>query len=871
MPEGLPQYFQFTAIFEDTNEILWLGSYNGGLHRYNPQTNNVKIFDIKHGLAHNFISTIKSDYKGRIWVGTWGGGISVIENNKINNYNHTNGLVDQQIRCIIEDREGNILIGTNENGIAIFKGERFISFTDQHGLLDQQISSVFQDNKGICWIGTKSGINILRKSNGTDEIISLNEFLNTSNNFNKEVLFIREDKNNNIWLGTKEDGVYSVSVKDRKIDYNPKLNFSVNRRGRNGIVTAMTVDHENALWIGTIDGIIYFNIDKQAIVNLSNIHGIAGNDITALFCDSKNTIWISSKAKGITRVDDTVFTNIGGSEKLTVKSFTEDGSGTIWAGTESQGIYNIKDNHLNINYKQKDGLLANYITLIVFDKVNSIWIGTNKGLNRLILEDNRILSYTEKSGFTGIEVKDNASFVDADRNIWFGSVQGIFKYIHENDRINELEPLTHITKMSVNHDDRVMLPGMVLNYPEKAVIFNYNSICLSDPDKVQFQVMLEGADNDWQPPTKQTFANYTPLPAGSYVFKVRASNNNGIWNEEPITFEFTKKPPFWKTKLFYFIILIIVSASLVSFIKIRERNLKIEKAILEKRVKERTKEVVEKNKELATKNQNIMDSINYAKRIQQAMLPDNATVKNYLKDAFILFKPKDIVSGDFYWIEKLDDKIIFSAVDCTGHGVPGALMSVVGYNGLHRIVGEFKLSKPSDILNKLNELVKETLQSSQDSAIKDGMDMALCVLDREKSLLEYAGAFNPIYIISKRNELIVNDDIKIEPKMSEGDFYLFEIKGSKQPIGAYYKSSGFSNHTIKLQKDDAFYVFSDGYADQFGGPKGKKFMYKQFKMLLLSIQNSDMESQKNVLNNTIENWMNESEQIDDICLIGVKV
>ncbi|MBN4061894.1 SpoIIE family protein phosphatase, partial [Bacteroidales bacterium AH-315-I05] len=238
-----------------------------------------------------------------------------------------------------------------------------------------------------------------------------------------------------------------------------------------------------------------------------------------------------------------------------------------------------------------------------------------------------------------------------------------------------------------------------------------------------------------------------------------------------------------------------------------------------------------------------------AKGIQDAILPPDEFIEEYLPDSFVLFKPKDVVSGDFYWMEKKDSKLFFAAVDCTGHGVPGAFVSMVGANGLHRCLKEHRLTEPAKILDKLTELVEETFRQR-----KDGMDIALCALEMKngKGKLDYAGANNSLYFI--RN----------------GE--LHETKPDKQPIGAYDHRQSFTNHTTELQKDDTIYVFSDGYPDQFGGPKGKKFKYRKLRELLLSIQDKTMNEQKEILDHTIEDWMgDEHEQIDDICIIGVRI
>lgn len=262
-------------------------------------------------------------------------------------------------------------------------------------------------------------------------------------------------------------------------------------------------------------------------------------------------------------------------------------------------------------------------------------------------------------------------------------------------------------------------------------------------------------------------------------------------------------------------------------------------------------EISSKKAEIEEKNLNIMDSIRYAKRIQQTILPRDVFVEKHLPKSFILYKPKDIVSGDFYWMEMMNNKVYISAVDCTGHGVPGAFVSIVGYNSLNRTLMEFKLEKPSDILIKLNDLVVDTFVRHSDSDVKDGMDMSLISLDVDTNKIEFAGAQNPLYIVNE-------DGIE-------------EIKGNKQPIGSSLEPKVFDNHEVVAKKDDMIYLFTDGYIDQFGGPKGKKFMRKRFKELLQSIHKMDVKTQKLHLDNTIKEWMKDEEQLDDILVIGIRV
>lgn len=251
------------------------------------------------------------------------------------------------------------------------------------------------------------------------------------------------------------------------------------------------------------------------------------------------------------------------------------------------------------------------------------------------------------------------------------------------------------------------------------------------------------------------------------------------------------------------------------------------------------------------KNKDITDSIVYAKRIQEAILPPVEKIRTHLPQSFILYKPKDIVSGDFYFFDHTENNsIVIAAVDCTGHGVPGAFMSIVGHNAINQCVNEYKLNSPGEILKRLNKLVTNNLHSGE--KVSDGMDISLCTIDPGKSKLSYAGAFNPLYHIR--------------------DGSLTEVKADKIMIGSLSgEDAVFTEHAVELQKGDVFYLFSDGYADQFGGPKGKKFKYKTLQQLLVDIHSKPMHEQHEILKNTIEAWQGGLEQVDDILIIGFRI
>ena len=291
------------------------------------------------------------------------------------------------------------------------------------------------------------------------------------------------------------------------------------------------------------------------------------------------------------------------------------------------------------------------------------------------------------------------------------------------------------------------------------------------------------------------------------------------------------------------IILMLVICFLI-FVFNRLRITKNQKIVIEQQ-----KELVEyAHNQLEEKTKEVMDSINYAKRIQSAILPSTKLVKECLPNSFILYKPKDVVAGDFYWMERKDGKVLFAAADCTGHGVPGAMVSVICNNALNRTVREYGLTNPGKILDEVREIVLQEFKESEDY-LRDGMDIALCSIKGYS--LQFAGAYNPLWII--RNGEII------------------EKKADRQPVGEFRIKDPFTMYQLELQPGDSIYIFSDGYVDQFGGEKGKKFKTKAFRELLLSIQDKSMDEQNLFLNETFETWRGNHEQVDDVCVIGVKI
>ena len=840
---GVPSFYQTTSILVDSRGKTWIGKYHGGLYCYNPELDSSLMYDlVKAGLSSNWISTLFEDSDGNIWAGTFEGGLARIgPDDKTEIYNNINGFPGLKLWSIMQDREGNILFGTNENGVCVYKGDDFISYFRDDGLISSQVQAILQRSDGSFWFGTNKGISILDAESEGGSMHDFDELKAEG------IEFLKEDRELTIWIGTTNSGIYNYHP-GQGLARDPRLNSLI---GQHELVMAMDIDQDNFLWVGTLDGLIYYDIEHRSVVKMFTQldDGLKGNQITMLYIDSGDRVWIGHDEKGISLLEGGEFIDLKLGFDFTPLSMAEDRDGTCWIGTEGLGLIRYDpDRRQVIHVYTADGgeLLADLINQVNVDRFNNIYVGTNKGLNIYFRENERFYSFTSGSGFVGIETKPHASFVDQDGELWFGTVEGLTRYRPAKKASVGAEPAVHITGMQVNHEPVSLDPGLHLSHRQNSIIFEYGSITLN-PDEVQYQIMLEGIDPEWRQASRQTYENYPALPHGRYTFLVKAKNSAGVWNAEPASFSFVIRPPFYLSWYFILSVVVFLGILVISYIKIRERALRRENLILEGKVKERTATVVAQKEELSRKNNDITDSIRYAKRIQLAILPEQSPYP----ESFILFKPKDIVSGDFYWFTEAGDKEFFSAVDCTGHGVPGAFMSIIGHNSLTKIVREYGILEPGKILKHLNKEVLETLHHRSDSPdVYDGMDLALVSYDRSGRYLEYSGAFNSLYLV-RHGELR-------------------ETKADKQSIGrsSFNTEAEFSNHRIEVKEGDTVYLFTDGYADQFGGDRMKKFKYTRLKETILTIQKESMSQQRAILDLTIEKWRGDLDQLDDILVIG---
>jgi ligand-binding sensor domain-containing protein/serine phosphatase RsbU (regulator of sigma subunit) len=919
--DGFPEV-PVMSVFEDSKGIIWITPWENGVYCYDPGLDNAnkkekkfRQFTEKDGLSYHTMMCVNEDEEGNIWIsgfkgmtkltrkkdGTFNfsrsfsplidqGLIYMVLDDKMGNLwfattdkglikynksentytkiNSKNGLAGDVILSIIKDREGNLWTSTWGFGVSMFQGERFVNYTEKEGLGTDLIAHLIEDGKGGLIINSSNGIYKYSPANGIQLF---------DKNFPKlRATAIAIDNKGNLWLGGS-DALYSYN--------NGKLKKYTKADGITSFpITTILCDNDNiwtASWSG---GLTSFN--GKTFKNYSAKDGLSSTYIYTLFKNNNGEICIGTWDGGLNIFDGKTFKVYKKEQGLpsnNVISIVQE-KGNIWIGTFGGGVCemdaSVKDHKILRTITSKDGLSDDAIVALALDKNENVFIAGSKGLNRLDAKKNEIRFYGKNEGFTGIECTHNSALTDPEGNLWFGTKKGLTKYNPKNDLLNTVTPVTYITdiklffektdwsKFTDSINPVTLLPEHLnLKYTDNHLTFNFIGINTSIPEKVRYSYMLEGADKNWSPPTDKSDVTYSGLSPGDYSFKVIACNNDGIWEKRNITtFSFVIEPPFWKQTWFYILCIFIIFGCTAFYTKWQTKKLARENKILEVKVIERTaeiekqkdelhiayKEIENKNILVEQKNRDITDSINYAQRIQHAILPLEETILKSLKNSFVLFKPRDIVSGDFYWFAQIESKSILAVVDCTGHGVPGAFMSMIGNSLLNEIVYEKKIVEPAKILNYLDDGVRLSLkQDQQNNETHDGMDISLISIEGSK--LQYAGAHRPLYIIRNGS--------------------LQEIAADKFPIGGMQTESKkiFNNRHFELEPNDMLYMFTDGYVDQFGGDKGKKFMSRRFQELLLTINNKPTGEQKEILDQTIENWKSHLEQIDDILVIGVKI
>jgi serine phosphatase RsbU (regulator of sigma subunit) len=614
-------------------------------------------------------------------------------------------------------------------------------------------------------------------------------------------------------------------------------------------------------YVGGDDGIMEVSFEKEGWKAETGMYGI-NEPVYSIAIENADIIWASGNnivfsfekgAQGESISTRTYTFQSDFPERARV-SFVND---TLMLLTETGISYFSYDEGLLIPY-----LGENNITTVgtnskfLISSSGTPWINSGNGWSSLV----RDIDGLERLE-TFLKIFDNIISIrsDDEGSYWITDGEsGIFRIT--GFARSDFDPVFNIfiNNVTASGEQFFDLTNLVFEPLNNQILINISAPHFIKETSTQYQWFIDELSKEWSPWSNNPdiFLNQEP---GSYTIRIRARNILGNISQEKI-FSFTIKPPFTQTVWFYILISIGALGLFIGFIYVRESKLRHDKKVLEEKVVERTLEIELKKQqievqrdEIFKQKEEITSSITYASRIQDAILPGQKQFRNIFKEFFIIFKPRDIVSGDFYWIDESDSRVSFAVADCTGHGVPGAIMSMLGISLLNEITANAseKISA-SGVLSLLREKVIFSLnQSGRDDEANDGMDIAYCILDKKRNRLEFAGAFNPLYLIRKGE--------------------LTEYKADRMPIGYHIKQAQFTNHEIELKKGDTIYIFSDGYYDQFGGPKDKRFSSGRLKKMLKEVSSLPMEEQKEIIEARYQDWKRETEQVDDIIFLGVRI
>jgi len=841
------------ALNVDYNDSLWFSTSNGLFitHLDNLSEDfdirSVKNYNAVFGLgASTLVKSIIQNKYGSVWLISEEEIVQVFSTDQKGRiYHKGKELSNNSILSFAQDLEDNIWIGfsgglqklSNQKSLKNFYPDRLKSY----------VYSIEQDQRGRLWLTTNTGVYYF---NG--QLKDFTSYLGKGSS-NKYLLNILPDGN---LLITSPEAFYVVDVNTLKVIR--KRSFD---RYIFGLENVFVTSSREIFLLTGINGLVYYFSDMYArpvVVDNKLSYGVF--DMAEY-----SGHYVAGNNNGLVLLDEGDMRPYK-QTNCEVWSLFPDGK-LLWIGTEC-GLQLLEGDTIKpVKIRNfEEGLSIKSIASA--RNRNFLWLGTNEGV-MYFNRSTRELEFTisSKDGLRGEEITVEGLFVDENGLLWIGTYHGVSNYNIKAKQPIKYAPFCYVEKFLLNNEPYKLKDNMVFRYNENNLLFEITALSFSDESSIEYEYYLRGINHDYLSYYKgdDYRAKFTNLPPGKYEFLFKAKGKNNIWGYVQKV-QFTIQKAWYNTWFFRISLGLLILFVIILVYRIRLRAIQKQRDRLEELVNERTRELreaydeIEAQRDLATNQRDqiasqkkeITDSIQYAQQIQRSLLPSPKDMKQKLNDHFVLFKPRDIVSGDFYWLSERNGRVIYTAADCTGHGVPGGFMSMMGITYLNELVNVMSINDTGKMLDQLRkDIIKALGQKDIDSTSKDGMDMALCVIDFKKRKLQFSGANNPLYLI--RNQELI------------------EIKGDKMPIGIYSHMEPFTMHDISLEKDDVIYVFSDGYPDQFGGERDKKFTYKRFKNLLLEVSTKPMNEQKEILENRLYEWMGMNEQLDDIVVVGVRI
>lgn len=757
----------------------------------------------------------------------------------LRHFGKNNGLGTDVLEDVLLDREGNIWFARPGLGLARLLDRAVVYyFSGQEDGI--KVESILAQGREA-WFGTRGGV--LHAHGGA--AMATDTFRLGPDLGQDEVTALLRAPDGRIWAGTGSHGLFRLEPSGAFT----KVPFASDRLS--GQVHSLAYSG-NALWVGTSNGI--YVIDSAQTRHITTMNGLMHNRVNAVFPDRSGRVWVACNNGGVSVIqNDTAwsFNLVRDGVASHVTGIAEDDSGTMWFSTYGSGVW-YADSGTYHALTAAQGLRSDYCYAIIADGNGAVWVAHRGGVGRIGTKSHAIKAFDRQFGILP-DLAINAMAVDTLHRLWFATDAGVVRYDNKLTNAPPLPPAVVITTAKVfgrevPTDQDLELPPDIYR-----LRFDFMGISMKDPDAVQYRYKLNGHDLEWTT-TKQTSALYMRVQEGTYAFTVQAAYPDGAYSQ-PAVLHITVRTPLVKQDWFIAVCAALVLLAIGMAFRIRDRNQRHAKEQLQLALDERTHELKTKKEELELSNKDITDSITYARRIQQASLPLSETLTELFPKSFIIYRPRDIVSGDFYWFRQFGEKFILACADCTGHGVPGAFMSMIGSLLLREVSTDREVQAPDVLLRNLDRELRTVLQyHGDDSASRDGMDISLCELDLQTRRLRFAAAMQDVLLVR--------------------DGQLSRLRGSRRSIGGLTTNTTdkpFDLVDLPLSPGDRIYLFSDGVPDQFGGAQGKKLKVSGLMSLIANMQASPMEQQAELLQERLLAWQGAQGQVDDILFIGIEV
>ncbi|QUW04204.1 SpoIIE family protein phosphatase [Chloracidobacterium validum] len=843
-------------------------------------------------VSHNAVRALCHDRAGGLWLGTAAGLNRYDPNAPVfvpyrHEVGNPNSLGYDAVSTCFEDRQGRLWIGTDGGGLDCLDVEAntFTHFTAQspppYRLAGNRIWRIAEDHRGTLWFAGGSG-GLGRRDPATGTIRWYRPNPRRPRSFSSEVVYaLFVDRDGVLWIGTEMSGLarYDAATDDfTHFRHQPVQPQTI----PSDTVSSIIEDGQGWLWIGTPQGVA--RLDRQTgvaqpFVPVPGQPGQLGDGrVTKLFRDSAGEVWVGTRL-GLYHFDSAhqtfrAFCPAPGQPFVgrTINDIVESPPGTLWVGTED-GLNRIeRATGQVVAFTVRDGLPASRVLRLHADATGKLWLGLNLGLGQFDPVRLRFQLFDVRDGLVDNQAWQSF-FQRRNGDVLFVSVKGFTVFRPEAIHPNPVPPPVVITGFR-KFDRLAAFDGDALpplDHDENFFAFEFAALNYTVPERNQYAYKLEGFDRDWVYCGTRRYASYTNLDPGEYVFWVRGSNNSGVWNEAGTRVRIRIRPAPWRTWWAYAGYLLLVAGGAWFGLRLRSSRQQARERLREAQlraqaaegqakaaaalatVRERDAEIFRlRNIELAEANQFVTDSLLYAQRIQAAILPEPRALAAAFGEAFVIYRPKDIVSGDFYWFHRTEAAWFLAVGDCTGHGVPGALMTMVGATLLDQMVIERGLSSPAAILSELDAAVRQLLrQDTAQSDTQDGMDIALCRFERERGCVTFAGARRPLYVVTE-------------------DGNLTEHRGSRRTIGGRHGRGGLMFEEISLVVEDSvsIYLGTDGLADQ-PNEERRKFGTPRLRAHLQQVAAMPFARQSERLAAELDSHMGAEPQRDDITLVGV--